>query len=669
MATKPLDKKKRPIQAYLLVFISAFLLFANTIPHEYAWDDKIVIEKNPRVQKGISGIPDLFIKYKSQYQYDQYGFRPIALSSFAIDYSISKGDPNFSHFMNVFYNAILSVLIFIFLSALFSGYHSIFNLLITLLYISHPLHVEVVANIKSRDEILGLIFSIISLIFFIKFLKESKPLYLLWVALTYLLAYLSKENSITLLAVYPTVFIVHKLLIKKKAIILYAGSFVILFVISYIIYKYAETSQSDAKISEGLGIYQENGILGNSFLFVGSIWIKIANAFHILLLYLKNFLVPYPLVYYYGTNMIPSTSWTNIWVWLSLILHVGIIVLGIKKIKDRPEILFGFLFYIISISVYTHVLRTLSDTMADRFMFASSLGLCILLVGLLGLIFKIDWKEISDKKSKIKITTKEWIQKHKPVVGIIGTLLIAFSFLSFSRNSVWKDDKTLVEHDLPYMENCSRAHYYYASLLNREIADNHNKKAKLEATMVKHYLRSMEISDYAYLSYLDLGTYYCREGNYNEGIPVLKKGIKLFPEATDLSFFLGQTYVIINQSDSAIVYLEKSIKIAYNSPTNYYFLGIAYSKVNRLNDALAIIQKGMDKFPENKQMMYDALGHIYFNTGNLDKSIEATFKQVEFGKPLMEGYRDIIGRCYAVGEKEKGDKYKEEARLRGIIFN
>jgi hypothetical protein len=669
MISKPLNKKKRSIQAPLLVFISAFLLFANTIPHKYAWDDKIVIEKNPRVQKGITGIPDLFIKHTSQYQYDQYGFRPIALSSFAIDYSISKGDPSFSHFMNVFYNAILSVLIFLFLSSLFSGYHYIFSLLITLLYISHPLHVEVVANIKSRDEILGLLFSIISLIYFLKFLKETKPFYLLWVSISYLLAYLSKENSITLLASYPLIFLIHKLFISKKAVIVYFASFVVLLSISFIIYKYAETSKSDAQISEGLGIYQENGILGNSFLFVGSFWTKIANALHILLLYLKNFLLPFPLVYYYGSNMIPSTSWANPWVWLSLCIHVGAIVLGIQKIKQRPEILFGFLFYLISISVFTHIVRPLSDTMADRFMFTASFGLCIFFIGLLGFIFKVDWKELTDKKTNVTLSIKGWISKYKSIVGVLGLFIITFSFLSFSRNRVWKDDLTLVKHDLPYMENCSRAHFYYATLLKTQITEHPDKRSKLESTMIKHYKRSMEISDYAYRSYLELGSYYCKIGNYSEGNTVLKKGVKLFPEAGDISFSLGQTYLILNQNDSAVRYFEQSIKLAYNNPSNYYFLGIAYSKVNRLNDAIEIIKNGLDKFPNKHQMMFDALSHIYFNTGYLDKSIEATFKEVELGKPLQAGYKDIIARCYAVGEKEKGDKYKEEARLKGIIFN
>ena len=56
----------------LILFIVAFLLYSNTINHEYAWDDSIVITENPRVQKGISGIPALFLKSNSDYKADKY---------------------------------------------------------------------------------------------------------------------------------------------------------------------------------------------------------------------------------------------------------------------------------------------------------------------------------------------------------------------------------------------------------------------------------------------------------------------------------------------------------------------------------------------------------------------------------------------------------------------
>ena len=672
MSTQPGHTKKRPYALYLLLFLMAFLLYANTIPHEYAWDDKIVIEKNPRVRQGISGIPDLFVKHSSQFQYDKYGYRPITLTSLAIDYSLSAGNPHFSHLMNAFYYAVLAVLIFILLSALFSSYHILFSLLATLLFITHPLHVEVVANIKSRDELLGLLFSVASLICFVHFIRQKKPAWLLGMVACYMLAYLAKENSLTLLGIYPLVFLVHKKLFTKKVLFLSAAAAVGLFIVSFIFYRYAASSQVAAHTSDGMGLYEENGMLGNSFLYVGTYSQKLADAFLILLLYLKNFMVPYPLVYYYGYNVVPATSWANPLVWVSLVVHISIMVMGILSLKKRPEILFGFLFYLVSISVFTHIVRPLSDTMADRFMFAPTLGLCVCLAGIVGWIFKVDFTAQAGTPEKFRSLLSQSIKK--PYAGLLIVFSLALAYLTINRNQVWKNDLTLATHDLPYLENCSRAHYYYATLLKKQLSEdkslsfNPQKKQQVEMEMIKQYKRSMELSDYAYQSYMELGSYYNKEMRVSDAFPIFRKGYELFPDAPDMASYLGQSYFFLGQNQLAIPLLEKGYHEAYNKIMNYYFLSLAYSKAGRYQEALVIIDKGLKKFENEKGPMYDALSTIYFDQGNLDQSVQATFQLLNYGKTPYDVYGLIISRCYARGDTAKGNKYLDEARLKGIVF-
>lgn len=666
---------KKPILGKLLIiFFSAFILYVNTFSHEYAWDDKIVVEKNQRVQKGISGIPDLFVKYNSQYQYDKYGYRPITLVSLAIEYQIAPGNAHFSHFMNVFYFSILCVLIFIFLIKLFSNYNWLFSFLITLLFVTHPLHVEVVANIKSRDEILALLFAMLAFIFFIRYMNDKKPIMIFYTFLFYFLAYLSKENSITLLAVFPIIAFIKKVKLNKKLVLISGVSILICAAASFLIYTLSINSKAGVEASMGKGIYEENGILGNSFFHLSGFGQKLPNAIHVLGLYLKNFIIPYPLLFYYGYNVIPVTGWGNFAVIVSLLIHIVLLVVGIKFWKKRPEILFGFLFYAICISVYTHLFRTLSDTMSDRFLFFGSLGLCIMLIGLLGLLLKTDWNISSIKNYSISIRFKELVQKNKTITYSTLVVCIVLSFLTFSRNKVWKDDMTLVKHDLPYLENCSRVNYYYATLLNKQLLEDKNllnnaqKRLNVEKEMIKYYEKSIKISDYAYNSYVELGSYYCMHYRYEEGIKVFEKAVQLFPDAGEPHFYLGQSYVLTNRPEKGVSLLEKSIEKSYNQPTNYYFLGIAYSRVKRFEDAVNIINKGLEKFENEKGLFYDAFGFIYFENGQLDKSIEYTMQLKNYGKPEKDVYSYIIGRCYAAGDSAKGNMYLKEAQMKGIQF-
>lgn len=647
----------------LLIFIIAFIQFSNTLQHQFAWDDKIVIEENPRVQKGVSAIPDLFVKYNSKYRNDKYGYRPIVLTSFATEISIGgKKNPAIHHFMNVVYYALLCLLIFYFLRLLFHLYDPLFAFLCALLFIVHPLHTEVVANIKSRDEIFSMLFSTGALLFFLRYLDTRKWWYIPFIIILYMLAFLSKENSILVLGLFPVIGWMRNGLNLKKDWA-YLVILPVLGIISYFIQKASASSTAGVELTEGLGVYEENNILGNSLLYVYGFWNKLANALHILLKYLKLFVIPYPLVFFYGYNMVPVVTWSSPLVWLSLLIHIGLFSAGIYKRKDRPEILFGFLFYIITILLYTHIFRPLNDTMADRFLFTPSLGLVLCFTGILGWVFKTNWK-----KGKTVLNFSGFAKKNVPVTVIILAASVIFSGLTFSRNKVWKNDDTLVRSDIKNLENCSRAHFYYATQLHKQILMNPTRQAALEPEMLLHYRRSIEISDSAYYAYMELGTYYCNLYRYDEGIAIFEKAVKIFPNAADPAFFLGQAYTHKEEYAKAIPYLEKSLKLSPKQWGSYFFLSICYGKVGRSEEGLAMAYDGLAKFPGNGKEFYDALGHIYYDMGDMDKSTEATLKMLDNGAPPRDVYGRIVGRYMAKGDKENAGKWMEEGKKYGVVF-
>ncbi|MCB0754303.1 MAG: hypothetical protein KDB98_01835, partial [Flavobacteriales bacterium] len=147
-------------QAAAILFL-AVIQYSNTANHDYAWDDAIVITQNTRVQKGLSNIPELFENIKSEKTENRYGYRPIALLSFATDVEFFGLDPKASHRVNILLYGLLCALIFFFVNSLFSVAGSNWAVwAVTALFVVHPLHTEVVANIKSRDEILAMLFGL-----------------------------------------------------------------------------------------------------------------------------------------------------------------------------------------------------------------------------------------------------------------------------------------------------------------------------------------------------------------------------------------------------------------------------------------------------------------------------------------------------------------------------
>src|SRR5207253_2771063 len=136
--------------------VLAFLVYCNTLRfHEYVLDDQIYTTKNSYVQKGISAFKDLVTK-NSLGGYTEVemppDYRPLAIIDFAMEKTFFGNSPRANHFFNVLFYALLCVVVFGFCKRIFSGYPVYLAAIVTALFVLHPIHTEVVANIKSRDE-------------------------------------------------------------------------------------------------------------------------------------------------------------------------------------------------------------------------------------------------------------------------------------------------------------------------------------------------------------------------------------------------------------------------------------------------------------------------------------------------------------------------------------
>ena len=97
---------------------------------------------------GARGIPEIFTSRYIESNQQNFEYRPMVLTTFAIEYQFFGSNPQISHFVNVSIYALTCVLLFVILFGLLSSYHFIFPLLITFLFIAHPIHTEVVNNLK-----------------------------------------------------------------------------------------------------------------------------------------------------------------------------------------------------------------------------------------------------------------------------------------------------------------------------------------------------------------------------------------------------------------------------------------------------------------------------------------------------------------------------------------
>jgi tetratricopeptide (TPR) repeat protein len=195
-------KTKKYLWEIILLFF-AVGLYVNTIVNDYNLDDEFVTNGNPQIAQGISAIPSIFTSFYQERQGFTYGYRPVVKSTFAIEYELWGWNPHASHAINVFLFGILAVVLFRSLKKIFKKRNKYFPILITLIFIVHPVHTEVVCSLKNRDELLCAIGGFSSLLFFMNSITEKKVINILLGVFFFLFALLSKLSALPLVVLIP----------------------------------------------------------------------------------------------------------------------------------------------------------------------------------------------------------------------------------------------------------------------------------------------------------------------------------------------------------------------------------------------------------------------------------------------------------------------------------
>ena len=637
---------------YIAVFVLGFLQFSNTLNHDYAWDDKIVILENPYVKKGISGIPSFLTRGHTDYIYDKYGYRPVVLTSFALEYELFGLNPRIGHFMNVFYFALLCIIIFSFLRRILRSKDLSLALVIAILYISHPLHVEVVANIKSRDEIFQLAFTLLAFLQFDKYYDTSRYKHLLGTVIFFLLGYLSRENGITILGIMP----MYVWLLKDGAAIEKLKKLIIIPIligVAFLILWWSYTGEKGVEITEGLDIFYEHPSINNSFALLNAIGERFSNSLLLYYRYIKNFVYPFDLVYFYGFNQIPMYRGSHPILIISAAAHL-LTFIGIWKFRKKvPVICFAILWSYVCLSPFTHIFFIMPDTMSDRYMFGPSLGFCIALVlffqRLINHVFNISPQKRADRY----------------LYAIITAVIIVFSITTFQRNRVWKNDKTLVSSDIHKLDNCAKAQEQYADHLFQEFQASNDHT--LVPEIIRRYERALEISEHAFYARMKLGSNYHLLGDVQKGIDILRESVSLYPNASDAHFYLGNALYGAEKYEEAIPSLTISKDLAPRNEDSYLILGRCYIETEKFGDAVTLATEAITSFP-GSVIFLDIRSDGYFGLKEYNKAFDDIKAIIRMQPESEVFYKKLIGRYQQLGRNEEAARVYQTALERGIQF-
>ena len=591
MAHDRLTRRLFPI----VVFLLACLQYVNTVSYDYAWDDKLVITANDYTKKGIRGLPEIFSKRVSVPHKSEY--RPVPQALHAIEYEAFGSNPHTGHLFSVLWYATTCVLVYLFVRFVFVRLNPLFAFLVALLFVVHPLHVEVVANIKSRDEILALCFGLSAIVLMVKGLERLRWMLMIAGAVCLLLACLSKTNAVTLLPLVALVAwyrsdgytLTRRFLISGVVIALCTAALVT-------VIRHMQNTVSPDTL-----VYLNSTVLNNIFLWSAHPHTIVPTALVIIARYVWLFLFPHPLIHLYGYNQIPLSTWGDPATWLVVAGLAGTAVLLAQTLPAKLPLAFGLVWAALTYSVYSNLVFYAPDTMADRYLFAPSIGLAI--VAVYG-VFQLGAIDLSAPAFAHR--------RARTAIALLSIALVAYFARTVVGNQDWQNDSTLIHNRIQYMEDNAAAQVIYGYTLDQESLALPPGDAKRErkAAAMRAYTRAIRVYPDFQGAWNAVGRLFAEEGIYDKAELAFLKAQRLEPLDADPYFSLGTLYLAQRDHGLAIPYLEKAVLLNPRMEEAYVMLGKAYLQANSVENLGAMASTARKWFPSNVEL--DALMATYY---------------------------------------------------------
>lgn len=544
---------------YGLIRISAFLLFITftiylpSLKNGFVWDDADYIYENDH----IKAIDLNFFKWSLTDSAVGH-WHPVTWFSLAMDYAVWGLNPFGYHLSNILFHSLNTFLVFIlavrlvrFKSTEIDNNAIITGIVASILFGIHPLHVESVAWVTERKDVLSTLFFLIAIISYTKYAstKGAKKTYYVACLSAYILALMTKPMVISL----PVVLLIldfyplKRLALREdiKQVLIEKLPLFALSILSAIITVWAAHS------GEALRDMETYPLSIRFFVAVRSI------AF-----YLTKMLLPFNLAPFYpypGEVVVFTLEYMG-----ALLLFITVTLFCIRLRNRSGLFLSVWLYYLVTLMPVIGIVQAGGQAAADRYTYIPSLGpflLCGLVIGAL-------FEKSSDKHFQAI------------VIAVLTLLSGILATRTMDQTAIWHDSITFWSHDIKIFPSSTPRGYY-----NRGVTYHYKDNYQLA---LMDYNKAIEINHKYADAYNNRGDIYYILGNYQMAIKDFSKVIEIDPDNADAYFNLGNAYNRIGNYKEAVERYTRAIEINPRHEKAYNKLRIAYDNLANYQKAVPI---------------------------------------------------------------------------------
>ncbi len=666
----------------LILTLATFAVYFQVHNFKFmTFDDSDYVYKNPNIQNSIT-FKSIQWALTARYALN---WHPLTWLSHMLDWQLYGSNPAGHHLTNLIFHILNTLLLFLVLKRMTNAlWQSAF---VAALFALHPLHVESVAWVAERKDVLSTFCWILTMWAYLRYVKQPGVIRYLLTMLVFALGLMAKSMLVTipfvllLLDYWPFDRIkrvdwktISQLIWEKiPFVILSAASAVLTFI----------AQQSGGAVVSFVGL---------------PIKYRIYSAFISYIEYIRIMIWPAGLAFFYPH---PGLKVSILYALISAVLLLAATVLVLLFTKNHRYLFTGWFWYLGTLVPVIRFIQIGEQAMADRYTYITLTGLFIIIAwGLPQLLEKL---LSASPQRKFILWTSSLI------------VLFALTVCTYLQTQYWKDTITVCQRALAVTKDNCNAHFCMTKeLLEQGRIDEaiwHNSEAirikpnYIEALnglgaalyeagrvdeAVVYYKKAIEIDPHTFMANVNLGVALASKGKFNEAIEHYEIAMRTMdtpsvhfnyahalvnlgrfqeavaqyhkvllttPDDPNVINELGYVLALSGKYDEAITRYNEALRISPDNINIHLNLGIALTSSGKFEEVLKEYDKILSIQPQNA-VAHNDFGVVLYRLGKLDDAV-AQFRQAVQINPE---YADAKNNLSAVlAEKQKSSNNAAES--------
>lgn len=511
--------------AFLITLISA--IYWQVINHDFInFDDAAYVTDNTLVKQGITpkGIREAFTTTQA------CNWHPITWISHMLDMKLFGMTPGMHHLMNLILHILNTLLLFLILQQMTGTIWK--SAAVATLFAIHPLHVESVAWIAERKDVLSTFFWMLTMAGYIRYVRNKSLKAYSLMLFFYIIGLLSKPMLVTL----PFAFLLLDFWPLKRWVRSHEEATI------NKIPEYSSSSKTYETVLTKLIIekmplfllsltscfitlYVQRGAITSLNL---NLITRISNAVNSYVMYLVKTIWPFDLTFFYPFYYIHPVRAI---LCATILCFISVYVLIMAK--KFPYFFVGWFWYLGTLVPVIGIVQIGGQSMADRYTYIPLIGIFIMAV----------WG-FADLIERLRLS--------RAIVWVFSAIVfILLSARTLDQIGLWKDSETICRHALKINSDNYIAHCDLAIALK--------KKGDIDGAVI-HYKETLRLNPENCIAHNNLGALLSEIGKTDEGIQHFQTALKINPHLADTYYNLGMVYYQKGDYPKALEYFQKTLR-------------------------------------------------------------------------------------------------------------